>query len=472
MPRVLAAYAFISIVCVVVFEYRAVEGGPPFHGDEATWLANARALQIVLQHGSDHNYWRTFDAWAQPHAGHYVYALVLAAAGIGPQELNRRYQFGADYETNRRLGNVPSPKILRSARLFSALCGAMSCVLLCEIGRRTFGWGVGLIATGWLALNPLMRHVTQRAMIDGQLTLALVAGVLVLMILYRSWLRRSTAAILILAVPAGILFGIAASLKFNGGILCVMAVAASLCFGLHCLLQRKARDGEDADSHPSTAVMEYQAQDPPQTQAIPRAARRDVLGRRVFLAIISVVVIGGLALATFYAMNPEMWSVGLKKGIEKMVELRHTDIRLQQRHNATATLTTIPDRLVAAGDALFVRWPTLRTAPIRDFLAASSAGRQRRGLWYVSAPLFALGVIGLIVRMVADIRRRQVGETCILALWLVSYGSFLAFFLPLAWPRYYQKFSPVQALFFAIGASVAAGFAARLLRRSARGGTA
>lgn len=416
-------YALLTVVCIAAFQFRVYDQGPSFHGDESTWLANTRAFWLLVNGDIYNEYWQQFESWALPHAGHYVYAIVLRAAGFEPSELHRRYIFERDRDWNVAHGRIPSKKMLLTARRFSAVCGALACVVLCELGRRTFGWPVGLIAAFWLALNPLMRFSCQRAMVDGQLVLALVVGALLMLLLFRAWQHRSALTVLLFSVGVGLFFGFAASLKYSAWILCAMALAGLPCLALHVLLQK--RHGK-------------------------LSARLAV--SKALMAVVSAAIVVEAAIGTFYILNPQLWPPGVIRGAQMMMDIRIELVSKQQQGHRDHALTSIRQRVGTGARMLFVKWPTFREHPIQGFLSPEVAGRRRYGLWYIEGPLFGLGLAFLLTRLVRRARREHgVDPTCVIVFWLCFYSLFLFAVLPLGWSRYYHKYLPLQALLVAIG---------------------
>lgn len=422
-------YIPLTALCIASFqlslsvEFPPSKSNPPFHGDESTWLANTRAFWRVVQGDFDSRYWSSYDGWTQPHAGHYVYALVLRAAGITPDMLHKRCVHGKSTQWNFLHGRIPSKKVLLTGRRFSALCGALACILLCEIGRRVFGWLVGLVAACWLALNPLMRYVCQRAMIDGQVSLALVAGILLMLVLFGAWQRRAWWSVLLISVGVGAFFGLTAGLKINGGVLCAIAIASLPFYGLGLYLQ--SHRGE-------------------------RPVRPPLKG--MLTAVSSVAIVCSAAMGTFYGLNPQMWPVGIYEGAKITIDLRQSDVAGQQVRHSYARLTSSAQRIGAAADMYFVQWPTLRWSPIGDFQSAHRAGAKRHGLWPIEGFLFLTGLVGLAGALLGRARREhRIDGACIIALWLGVYSAFVFLMVPLLWPRYYQKYLPLQALLVGIG---------------------
>ncbi len=432
-------YIPLGLVCIAWFQYRVLDRGPTFGGDESMWLATSCAFWYYVDGDFDNEFWQSYEGWGSPHAGRYAYAIVLRLAGFPPAKLHKMYSWRHDLAWNKQHGRVPAPEVLLAGRRFSALCGALTCLALCEIGRRMFGWVAGLTACGWLAFNPLMRYCSQRAMMDGPILLAIVAGILLLMILYRAWQIRSVGVVLWLSLFVGVFFGVAASLKINGGILCLLAVAALPFFGIHLYRRRRRNEPASDDSPP--------------------------ILRRLATAGLSVVVACNLALATFYALNPQLWPGGLTNGVIKMVEFRCNDVARQQAKYASTALTTVSQRVPVAFRRLFVKWPTLRKSFRR-----SSGRPTNTGLWYVEGALFCLGFACLTGRLIRRFRSDHVvDEAFIVMLWILLYSYLVFFAMPLTWHRYYQKYVPIQALLCGISISVVIDIIRRGSRRCKEG---
>lgn len=468
MRGICLLYIPLGGLCIALFLRGLTPTVPAFHQDESDWLGNTAALGLVLDGDFDHSYWNSYYGWTQPHAVHYLYGIVLRADGITPDMMHGRYEFHRTREWNRRNGRIPSDRILLLGRRFSAICGALCCIVICEIGRRTFGWVVGLTAACWLAGNPLMRVTSQRAMVDGPLTLALSVGILLLLVLYQAWGRRGPWGLLLISVGTGIQFGFAAALKINGGLLCAVAIASLPCFALHQILQarrhkftqkphgrRKTNHGRRGKSRraPTSARPDDDIRSAESLRAGAPAPMK-----RICFATGSVAVVGVMALATFYALNPQVWPGGITDGAKRMMVRRNIEVSRQQENNPKSALTSVSKRVTAWARACFVRFPTLRWA-------IGTRDRARSGLWFIEAPLFLLGVGWLIGRVVARARRRSVIDpVCIVGVWMVLHSGVFLLMLPLARPRYYQKYLPLQALLVGIGVLALSQMLTRLCR--------
>jgi hypothetical protein len=107
------------------------------------------------------------------------------------------------------------------ARLASAVIGTLTVVLTYRLGARAFGPAVGLMASAFLAIN--LQHVVDShfATTDVPVTCAILAAVLTA---WRYWERGRAGD----ALLAGLAGGVAASVKYNGGLVGVVFVLAHL----------------------------------------------------------------------------------------------------------------------------------------------------------------------------------------------------------------------------------------------------
>lgn len=126
---------------------------------------------------------------------------------------------GAFIDPHGPAGEPSWSQVVVSVRLLNAALGTVTVALLAGLGRRLFGWRVGLLAAALLALSPVSIVNAHYEMGDVTQTLFVVAAVAAAALALRS---GSPAAIL----ATGALAGLAASAKFFGVVVLATALVA------------------------------------------------------------------------------------------------------------------------------------------------------------------------------------------------------------------------------------------------------
>ena len=126
---------------------------------------------------------------------------------------------GALIDPHGPAGEPSWPQVVVGVRLLNAALGTVTVGLLAGLGRRLFGWRVGLLAAALLALSPVSIVNAHYEMGDVAQTLFVVAAVAAAGLALRS---GSAAAIL----ATGALAGLAASAKFFGVVVLATALVA------------------------------------------------------------------------------------------------------------------------------------------------------------------------------------------------------------------------------------------------------
>lgn len=108
-------------------------------------------------------------------------------------------------------------------RLFSALLGTATVVLVIDFGRRAYGWSAGLVAGAGLAVAFLAVRDSHFGTPDTALALAITGA---LYVAYRTIEQRGKAPLIL----NGVALGLAASIKYNGAIV-LLAAAAGQAWG-------------------------------------------------------------------------------------------------------------------------------------------------------------------------------------------------------------------------------------------------
>ncbi len=210
-------------LAVVVFLFAcwqflgAVEDRPP-HRDEARWIHRAEYVRELLTPFSD--YWdeetwsarggtmdERFRLRAQPPMGSYVMGIGFLLQGKPLPDIGF-WNMDQDDAWNESQGNAPSYDQLMTGRRTSAVVGALTVTCIALVVNRLSNVAGGLIASGFLALHPLMTHLSTFAGSDAVLGFFIAAAAVAA---YR-WADRPTWP---RALVIGLLLGLGASTKLS-----------------------------------------------------------------------------------------------------------------------------------------------------------------------------------------------------------------------------------------------------------------
>jgi len=175
----------------------------------------------------------TTFGWSNP----ILHKLVWAAAcePVAPERLRPnlffRYHKGDPARANAAI--QPLLPAIERARLVVAAASALCGLLLFLIAKRLVGWPGGVIALALWLFHPLVRAWSHQARPDFGM-LALVLATLYVALASEAWLRgsRGRGKQLGAAALLGLVAGLAAGAKLNGGLAGVFAVGAVLVAAL------------------------------------------------------------------------------------------------------------------------------------------------------------------------------------------------------------------------------------------------
>jgi hypothetical protein len=131
----------------------------PFHGDEATFLVMSEDYDRIVKQGDFSRVLFQQEESLKQNTRLSTGSILTYAIGLarditdveGPLE---RWLWGASWEQNVAQGNLPDPRLLRVARTFPAMMGALSIALFFVTARRLL---VSRLAA-WLATLTLATH--------------------------------------------------------------------------------------------------------------------------------------------------------------------------------------------------------------------------------------------------------------------------------------------------------------------------
>uniref|UniRef100_UPI002CA82E56 phospholipid carrier-dependent glycosyltransferase n=1 Tax=Aggregatilinea sp. TaxID=2806333 RepID=UPI002CA82E56 len=184
----------------------------PFHGDESSLVFMSRDYAtLVQQHDFSAVYYELSpsDPAAQElrilngTVGKMAMGLAWDLAGLSVDDLNGPWAWDVDYDVNAALGHIPGERLLRAARLSSALLTALGVIAVFGIARFATGSRIAAwIASLVLATDPAVLLNGRRAMMEGSLL-----GFGTLVVLVAVWLAREQTRA---ATPARLWAGYAA----------------------------------------------------------------------------------------------------------------------------------------------------------------------------------------------------------------------------------------------------------------------
>jgi 4-amino-4-deoxy-L-arabinose transferase-like glycosyltransferase len=186
----------------------------PHFVDESAFLSQSYFADLFIDGRHDVLEWLTYPAIDLPPLPKYLIGLTLRAAGHprpGPEDARAWY-----LDTSRRFVGAEA---LTRARWPSVVCGALGCVALYGLGALGGDRRVGMVAAGFLTVNPLYRLHARRAMADVPAEcLILLTAVVGLWVWRRSLQGRFGFGIWLGTWLVGVLGGLAVLAKLNGGL--------------------------------------------------------------------------------------------------------------------------------------------------------------------------------------------------------------------------------------------------------------
>jgi 4-amino-4-deoxy-L-arabinose transferase-like glycosyltransferase len=343
------------------------------------------------------------------------------------EEPNANWNWLLSWDSNQAAGAMPSPPLLRVARLSAVLAAALSVVLFYWLASEIIGAFPALVAAVLLAIHPLELLHARRAMAEATLQLFSMLAVLVIVRVAGSGRRdRPEPPSLLPAVAAGIAIGLAVSSKQNAIALVPLGLVAV-----------------------AAAAMESHAS----------------MRRRLIAAPLHAGVFVVSSLLIFFVANPVTFSQPLRAG-RLMISMRRSLATTQAANlemiGSDATMPTTLARLNAAYRELFWNPPNLNESATYAELAPNAQAYQRRPLvvWsnqrWLRLLLLALSVFGLGITVRTIVRDRFGAHSRpmqIVVLWLLAEVAFVALFIPMDWQRYFLPLLPPVCILAALGMS-------------------
>jgi flagellar biogenesis protein FliO len=413
----------------------------PFHGDESGWISSAyhyTDLLLTLDPTSSKWECQECSTWGSLnlHLGQWLIGLPLVMdPGIRGRRFSQYYDFDLPSENNVAQGRIPPRDILLRGRRAVAVVGVLCCLIVFSIGYLAYGLPVGVLAASLVLTNQLFITYATRAVTDVHYSFFLLCLCLAMMLLARSKSAPSTRGAIQVGAIAGVLVGLATSVK----------VAAIVVGGLMFVAATYAFEG--------------------------RRAR-----------LLAVVTFCASALIVIYGLNPFFWidSKDLRpQPLIQELRLLALDVRTSSlqidsaRFPQLATLGRFP--------STFVRWDRLMNKQLE---AQPEWGWQgnRLGILheallsrYSSVPAGWL-FLGIGVCLASSYARRRAQSsldppavlTALPLLYLLANYGFILAFMKLNFERYYLPTVIASQLFVAIGLHAVVAYLLRCLRHRTR----
>jgi 4-amino-4-deoxy-L-arabinose transferase-like glycosyltransferase len=380
----------------------------PFHGDESTIIFMSRDFDTLLSGQASALHYRipaTDDPAAQDlrllngNLIYYSIGLLRSLADIGVEDLNQQWDWSADYQQNVAVGHLPSPPLLFVARLWSALCTALSAAVMFAIGRRLGGRQLAWLTVLCYALLPTMLLNGRRATYEGAVLLA-TAFILLMALIIITHLRSYRMKVRYWLL-FGLACGVAVAIKHN-----LLLVVTPLMLNILVVDRRRS-------------------------------------------SIVGLFLVGVAMTLTFFVLNPAWWSFSPELPGE-VLRLRADILRgqIQAFGGFPAGVEGWTQRIAAALTLIFTAPQYYEVnAGWVEWIGSEIVRYERSGLAGIVLPsivwLFTL-VIGVIMLRTDALGWlwRGVAAIVLVALILIN---------PLPWQRYYLPLVPFAAVFCAAG---------------------
>lgn len=394
----------------------------PHFADESAYLSQSFFVDLAIRGEVNDPAWLTYAGYDLPPLPKYLIGLSLRAGGY------RRPGPGAMWEwyanTSRRFVSTGA---LTAARRPSVLLGAVGCLAIYALGTLGMDRRAGLLSALLLMANPLYRMHARRAMSDVPAEALILGSAAVGLWAWKRLLaaRGTVGPVVVLALGSGVLCGLATLAKLNGALGgLILGAWAALALAL---------------------------------QPFPAKGRAAILG--------ATVVSGGVAFATFAALNPFLYAHPKRPIDPRLATVARMTfaerVEAVARHRAGVSIqakSTFPN------DALFTPAEKLGAVAVQGFgrfgpfgprgrtdsTARHDWNQDRWGLLWL--PWVALGLVAAIARGRAQFRDGLPPAAWAIAAQAIVAVVVVAAFIPLAWDRYFLSIQPGSALLGAFGA--------------------
>jgi hypothetical protein len=370
-----------------------------FHGDESNSIKAGQYFgYLFLDRDPWHEAWgRSNPTLTHPMGYRHVVGLTLWLHGHDLKSVNNWYDYGADRETNRLNGRVPSGEVLDDARSASVLFAAGVVALLYVLAVQLGAPLAGLAAALAVAAAPYAALHLVRAKSDSAFAFFMLLGLVLCLRAFgsRDFSTRSAATV-------GLVLGLALSMKLT-------AILSLPVLGLACLLS-----------------------------ALPRTTGPRPAGLSVRPLVCGCVAVAA-CFAVFVALNPFLWPDPVGRTVAQF-EFRRDEMLGQQRRRPADAVHDLTDRAERVlGNAL------VKQTSSRIFTGVP-----------LDVPFAAVGLTWLAAVARREwLRGRQVGPAALFLLWGFSYLAGTVSGYLIDYNRYVMPVFLLAALASGIGLRVA-----------------
>lgn len=197
-----------------------------FHGDESTWITTSLYFDELTKGNINSPIWDPgYWTLTTPPVTRYIIGISRKLNDIGPEQLNKLWDWGKDKETNIQLGAMPSPELLKIARTPMVIMAILSILLLFYCSRKYLGILAAYILFILTLSNTYLATQLSRAMSESPLLLFIILVIFLLYITVRLWIsydkpifknKRKLITLILSFLLIGIMIGTAGGIKLNG----------------------------------------------------------------------------------------------------------------------------------------------------------------------------------------------------------------------------------------------------------------
>ncbi len=395
----------------------------PFHADEATqiYMSHDYAYQflqgdlnLVTYHDPPISQQEQDLRMLNGSVNKYLVGLAWHLAGFNVEQLNQQWDWGADYNYNTTTNHAPSQELLIASRIPSAVLLATGVLWIFLIGMQLGGRPTAYLAALFYALNPLLLVNGRRAIMEG----SFIAFTLLTVLAAIWWVKASHNRIWLAAILLGAAAGLALASKHTA--LFVIVPLLSACFlwalaGAVCIESRQ----------------------------------QGIRG------LVSLLVVGAVAVLIFYILNPVWWGDPLNRAGE-VLALRE---RLLSEQTAVfGGYSGIGASIAGFFSHIFVGLPQyFEVAGWENYIGDQIAAYETSFWKGISIGGSTIGGLILLALTLAGFVRLFLkspvsnGVRVLVFVWGASALASTLLLTPLDWGRYYLPAIPVVGVLSAYG---------------------
>ncbi len=368
-----------------------------FHGDESTWITTSLYFDELTKGNINSPIWDPgYWTLTQPPVTRYIIGISRKLKDMGPEKVNKPWDWTKDKETNIQLGAMPSPKLLKIARTPMTIMAIFSILLVFYCTRKYMGILVSYTLFILIISNNYFTLHLSRAMSESPLLFFIILVIFLLYITVRLWIsydqpifknKKNLITLILSFSLIGIMIGTAGGIKLNGFALLGVSI---LLYVLLLFFSNYLNN----------------------------------ISIKIKILLLSCIfgILSFTSLSTFIASNPFLY----KNTVDRSVALfkwRIHEMRSQTRksHSANLTRLSFTNRVLRVGNNIFNKYSSI------SFKGAS----------LLNFSLFLTGFI-IVVKKSMEFLKGNKSNLCylilLLTLIIVAGPSLLT---PLDWGRYF-----------------------------------